>query len=357
MKKLIIFLTIIAISISLMGCKGKDKNKKDNEKEEEIVDMKVKERERIINDNIIELLRDLNFSRGFSVSKFHANTSGGVPLGSLDYDGNASSDSPIWSAAQWGCTLNLLDGKLERNGSVISYDDTSKLLKVDTSKTGCVSLGIKGSLEYPLFEDGSYGDRKESIENWPHLIIGQSFDQYASLNGAKELWFEVTYTMNQCDRLTTYPVDENLHACQFQWFVTLTNKNETKKSYGDTMWFGFSMFDSRSVGKCPPGMCAIDGGKEDSTGLLIYMFSLDQAKTVEKNTVDTPSSVLNKKIEIKLDAIPFIKMALKQAKNKGIFEDAEVEDLVFGSTNIGFEIPGSYDCNVDIHSMNLYIKK
>ena len=37
---------------------------------------------------------------------------------------------------------------------------------------------------------------------------------------------------------------------------------------------------------------------------------------------------------------------------------ASWEDMVFNSTNIGWEIPGSYDVSVDIHSMNMYkIKK
>ena len=47
-----------------------------------------------------EFLRDLNFSRGFGVSAFHANTSGGIPVGYLDYAGLKADGEEVWSVGQ-----------------------------------------------------------------------------------------------------------------------------------------------------------------------------------------------------------------------------------------------------------------
>jgi len=341
-------LVISFLLIILSSCSSNKSEEQDN---------KIIERERIITDKKVELLRDLNFSRGFKVTKFHSNSSKGEALGYLDYQGDKSSGDPIWILAQWGCTYNMLDATLTKDESTYTYFDNSKLLRIDTSKTGCVSLGIKGSLEYPKTESGDYGDRLTAEQNWPHILISQGFDSEARLMNAKKCIFEISYKINSIERLTTLPLNSTLHAAQFQWFVTLRNDNENTASYKQTMWFGFSMYDSRNNGGTPAGMVGFDGGKEDSTGALIYMFSLDTAKTVTGNIVNLPSGEIGVMKTIKIDVIPFIKMALKAAKNNNVFTDCEVTDIVFGSTNIGFEIPGSYDCSVDIYSMNIYITK
>ena len=35
-------------------------------------------------------------------------------------------------------------------------------------------------------------------------------------------------------------------------------------------------------------------------------------------------------------------------------EGSQISDLMIGSTNIGIELPGSFDVDVQIHSMNFY---
>ena len=305
-----------------------------------------------------EVLKDLNFSKGLAISKFHSNTSGGIPFGVLDYDGRAADGGNIWSMGQWGCTKNMMDAELTRNGAVLSYFDGSKTFEIDSSKTGKVKLGIKGSVEYGTDEDGKIRDRLTATENWPHNIIGQSFSAI-SLKGVKKYYWQCDYKVTQCDRLTEYPIDPALHAGQFQWFISMTNLNENTESYRQSMWFGFSMFDTRSVNGTPSGMAAYDGGKEDNTGMFIYMFSLAQVDTSSGsgNVADLPSAVVNKDRAVCVDVLPFIKAGLKSAQKQGALKGATVDDLVLGSTNIGWEIPGNYDCMVEIDNMNMYFIK
>lgn len=311
----------------------------------------------LVNDGTVqEILRDMNFSRGLEVSKFHSNTSGGIPEGTLDFNGKSAAGGAVWSMGQWGCTVSLMDADFVRDGTRLSYYDGSKLYAFDAVKTGSVSLAIKGSVEYGKDEKGEYRDRLQSTENWPHNIIGQSIpENLGAVKGAERLMWECEYTVTQCDRLTKYPIDKNMHAAQFQWFVSMYNNNPNTESYRQSVWFGFSMFDTRNPNACPGGMAAFDGGKEDNTGMFIYMFSLAQADdTLEWNVIEKPTSVVGKRRTVKVDVLPFIKAGIVSAQKKGALAGAAYEDMVFSSTNIGWEIPGSYDVSVDIHAMNMY---
>ena len=316
------------------------------------------ERPKVSTATRLELLSDLNFSRGFDVTLFHSNSSNGVLAGNLDYAGNKAEGDNVWRMAQWGCTTDMVEkGEFTREGSVLTYDDGAKFLKIDAAKTGAITLGIKGSVEYPLDEEGNIRDRLDSTENWPHILIEQGINHAISAD-CDRLYMEIKYCVNECTSLVDrnlYPMDPNLHAAQFQWFITLGDNNPESVSYGNAMWFGFSMFDTRAIGGTPSGMSAYDGGKEDSTGLFIYMPSLEAVAQVNTSTVTSlPSSVVGKEVYIKFDILPFLKQALKIARQQGALLGATVDHLTIGSTNIGWELPGNYDTSVTISYLNMY---
>lgn len=306
-----------------------------------------------------ELLADLNFSRGFAVTPFHSNSSGGAKVGYLDYDGKKAEGDALWTLAQWGCTNNIYtDALYLREGNLLSYTDAGKKLTVDTSRTGCITLGIKGSKEYPLDEQGKVPERTDATANWPHILIEQTIGE--EIGDADSVYMEIEYQVTECERFVDESYgdpDPQLNAAQFQWFVTLTNTDESSESYGGTMWFGFSMFDTRSMNGFPPGTASYDGGKEDSTGLFIYMFSLSQVNDMSGCEVSGISSVVGETVSVKVDIKKFLRTALKIAQQQGAMAGATVEHLKIGSTNIGWELPGNYDVSVEIHSMNMYTKK
>ena len=310
-----------------------------------------------VNDNgVVELLNDLNFSRGFSVTLFHANSSNGNLAGQLDYNGDKADGDSLWRMAQWGCTKDMAtEGVFERNGSVLSYNDGGKTLKIDSSKTGSITLGIKGSEEYTKDADGNLRDRTDSTENWPHILIEQSVNEDTS--DCKHLYMEVDYKVTKCESLvdrSLYPLDPNLNAAQFQWFITLTDMNPESESYGGSMWFGFSMFDTRALNGTPNGFASYDGGKEDSTGLFIYMISLQSVAGQQLGSVNIPTSVVGKDVHVKVDILPYINQALKIARQNGAMKGASANMLAIGSTNIGWELPGNYDVEVEISHLNMY---
>ena len=177
------------------------------------------ERPRVNEGGIVELLGDLNFSKGFSVTLFHANSSNGNLAGYLDYNGDKAEGDNTWRMAQWGCTKDMAtEGVFERNGSVLTYNDGGKLIKIDSSKTGAITLGIKGSEEYTKDENGNIRERTDSTENWPHILIEQSVN--ADTGNCEHLYMEVDYTVTKCESLVDrelYPVNNDLNAAQFQW--------------------------------------------------------------------------------------------------------------------------------------------
>jgi hypothetical protein len=314
-------------------------------------------RPKVETESVKELLSDLNFSKGFAVTLFHANSSNGQKSGYLDYEGMKAEGTPVWTMAQWGCTKDMVaDSTYTRDGGAIAYTDGGKYLKADLNKTGCITLGINGSVEYTLDEEGNIRERTDSLENWPHILIEQSIESDISSN-CKRLYMELNYKVTKCESLVDrelYPVDVNLNAAQFQWFITLTDTNEESESYGQAMWFGFSMFDTRAEGDTPVGNSSYDGGKEDSTGLFIYMPSLKSVATSSTSSVDLPTSVVGKDVHVKFDILPFLKQALKIARQNGALKGATVDHLRIGSTNIGWELPGNYDAEVEISYLNMY---
>ncbi len=305
-----------------------------------------------------ELLSDLNFSRGFAVTPFHSNSWDGKYKGFLSYDGKKAVGKEVWRIAQWGCTRDMAtQSEMKREGNVFTYSDGGKTLCVDTDKCGCISLGIKGSVEYSRDAEGDIRERVDGTENWPHILIEQMTDAKIGRD-CKRLIMEIEYEVDACESLVNrekYPLNPQINAGQFQWFLMLQNYDIDSRSYGQNMWFGFSMFDTRSMGDTPNAFQAYDGGKEDSTGFFIYMPSLKDLAQVKGNIVSNlPTSCVGKTVRIKVDVLPEIVKALEIVQSYGEMVGADLRKLKITSTNLGWELPGNNDVNIHISKLNLY---
>lgn len=312
-------------------------------------------------ESVCEVLPDLNFSRGFKVSLFHSNSSGGRLSGVLDHGGDAAEGGACWQLSQWGCTHDLAGAEFKRVESSLLYEDGAKSVCLDVGKTSEITLSIKGSEEYTRDADGNIRERTDPTENWPHLLLEQTGVDHNISPDARHLWMTLEYEIVSCESKvdrSIYPENPSVNAAQFQWFLNLTDSDPQSESYNERMWFGFSMFDTRCIGSTPGGMSSYDGGKEDSSGLFIYMFSLESAAQEKGNLVPLPSSVIGGgKRTVRVDVLPLLSSALKAAKKSGALKGASVEHLTIDSTNIGWELPGNYDVSVAISNLNLYEEK
>ena len=57
--------------------------------------------------------------------------------------------------------------------------------------------------------------------------------------------------------------------------------------------------------------------------------------------------------EVNFDLYPRIPHILETAQSKGFMTGSKAEDLVVSSTNMGFEITGTYKCRVSVEDLKI----
>lgn len=317
-------------------------------------------RPQVKNDKIVEVFQDLNFSGGFKVRGINANQEGSAVKGRLLHDGKSSSQDGTWGIAQWGCSHHMAkEATFSHEGSVLKYEDAGKTVTIDTAKAGSCTLAIRGSEEYSdptLYKNGPNGDRCAD-ENWPHLYLDQDLN-YNVDPTAKHLWMQMDYKVTQCSSdHVTGDRGNGEHAGMFVWFLLITDTNPNSVSFNQTMWFGLKPYDTRFVGGTPAAEAGGDNGKEDSTGLFIYIPSITEiADKPVYGEATVPTAVLNKEGHIKFDLLAYLPDMFRRLKKLTTPQmgGASVEHLRINSTNFGWELMGNNDAEVEISNLNIY---
>lgn len=285
-----------------------------------------------------QLLSDPAFEYGFGVMDI-MNTSGYKVVNTLDLLGKAKGDFK-WRLAQWGTkpenSFEQIEGAEAPDGAV-RYENSGKLVEVYPG-SGRIYLEVRAQNEYDA--------PRESMGMWPHLLIEEVFadngrsvslGEISSLN--MELDFEIVKSIRH---MTDEEYDAGLHCAQVSWYITL---NSTKPGVSDYIWFGLPLYDSRSEDRFNDGYTGIDKGTETGTGMLIYSLS-------SRNYLDSPVGVGNRKA-FRIDILPEIQRALDYAQNNGILLNHSIEDFRVGSMNLGWEVPGTYECGLRINKIGI----
>ena len=181
---------------------------------------------------------------------------------------------------------------------------------------------------------------------WPHLLIEEVFSDNGRSVGLGEisslymnLDFEIVKSI--C-HMSDAEYDAGLHAAQVSWYITL---NSTKPGVSDYIWFGLPLYDSRSENRFNDGYTGIDKGTETGTGMLIYSLP-------NRNFLDSPVGVGARK-SFRIDILPEIQKALDYAQNNGILQNHSLGDFRVGSMNLGWEVPGTFECGLRIHKIGM----
>lgn len=287
-----------------------------------------------------QLLYDSAFEEGFKILGIDASLDGNTAFGYIDY-GQTGNPAILWRLAQWGTRFDLgasLESERQENGLTV-YSNPGKEVAVRRGG-GEIRLAVNGSNEY-------LSSRREG-EAWPHLLIEQDLDSSLRLNEYKkivaEIDFEISYVEN---KMSAAEYDPLLHTAQFQWIFSVSNRNpSTAGLKNDYLWFNLSYFDYREKKTETGGF--FDGGKEDSTAKYIFSVGSEdlgaEVKTGERYKIST-------------DILPLIKRAFDDAQDNGAMQGTLYEELGFGTMNIGWEIPGTFDCAVTIYSISLQGEK
>ncbi len=291
------------------------------------------------------LFTDKLYENGFFVGSVEEGN--GQAVGTLDYDGKATG-TPVWRIGQWNCinndlmtaTYSFVDDRHEyRVGT------EGNRIAVDT-KTGTLTLELNSSTEYG--KNGITSNPRMYYEPWPALLCEYSLSelQILKISDKEEIHMMVDYMVTKIeDKIPPRKYNQNLHAAQFQWFITIQNRNKSSEDFGHYIWFGFDFHDTRY--DYTPAYFAQDGGKENNTGAFIYMPDMEPLMS------DFGKAEVNKRFDVDIDVLPIFRDAFALAQERHYLTKTKWEDLYIGASNIGWETPGTYNVAVDIYQFDI----
>ncbi|MBQ2769326.1 MAG: hypothetical protein IJF44_05085 [Clostridia bacterium] len=291
------------------------------------------------------LLGDTLFGNGVKV---FGTTSANQATDYTVYNTLIEGATPNWQVAQWDSRYDFQDvsNPSFSNGVYTFTDNNAKTLKLN-SNTGGIYMEILGEKEYPT------QDRQNSTDLWPHLLMQQEWfgSDLVQLSSLSSMKMKMTYTVNRFENKMHGSVNEGLHRAQFVWYITLQNRTEGSADYGEYMWFGLTLFDNADVGESTTTFYRGDDDTEHNTGMLICLAGAQSWSPTRK----IPG--VGETVSVNYDILTEAKAAFDYAKGKGWFSSSSWSDIYIGSTNFGFEIPGTYNIGVQIDEVGLYYAK
>ncbi|ABX41397.1 hypothetical protein [Lachnoclostridium phytofermentans] len=283
-----------------------------------------------------QIIVDSDFKRGFAL----CHTDGLItknPIRILNFGGLAE-ENPVWKIAQWCSQYNLANGtETVLSDASYEYRDSSKYVKTHRGK-GVIEFGLNASKEY--------SHPRAEGEGWPHILLEQEFATDYYCRDLQRLEQAVGFRITKFKNYMKEVEQTDLHTIQFQWFLSIENRNVQSKGYHDFYWFGISYFDYPRY-SYPPGFQAQDGGKEENTGKFIYIIP---SKSILKKPV-----IIGEENLIRADTLKEVENAFFVAKERGFLKDSNWEDMCISNMNIGFEVTGTFEVEAVINEIQIIV--
>lgn len=292
------------------------------------------------------VLKDPTFENGFTVSAYASNLAQ-VYLGEIHYDQTeaeydaAGGEQPSWVFAQWGCENNIEPSALATKSDDGFWQYETDTLQFDVNtETSALRMGLNAGNEYE--------SPRVDGQEWPHALIeqGNLAANTPFLSEMDSLVMTLDFTLEKSENLMGSDYNSGLHAAQFQWYLVAQNMNPDSPDYGDMIWFGLQMYDSRY--EWTSSSIAVDGGKDDASGQAIYIVGA---------TLYLPEAVeVGVKNGFSYDILSQLQIALRRAQQFDgveVFQNTTFSDLKITSTNLGFELPGTFDVAVSIDKIGI----
>ena len=298
----------------------------------------------------MQLIPDTSFSHGFLVrsQKDHANGDYTEELG--QFLGNPSyGDEPHWLIAQWDSGPCLWNDRVPSDENILT-DGVSKWV---TCGQNTVTLRLNTAPYYAGKPDGAAA----AGDYWPHLLLECRDFGYQSMTAEEKPYFscDSDSLMLSFDlKLDTFSLTPNekdwVEADQFLMYFYIHGKQSN-----DFVWFGLQLFDSRWEKNA--AYCALDGGKADASGSLIYSIGLSDVYRGASGNFRKDGAVSpdGEWVHIAIDLIPHLKKMFKNGNSMEYFTDAvqSLADLYIDGMNVGFETIGTVDTAVTIRNLSL----
>jgi len=244
----------------------------------------------------------------------------------------AAKREPEWKLCQWACNSDICKGRYACADAGFSYETDSQLVAVSwEAGKPLLTLGLYASREYDA--PRVFG------QAWPHLLIEQTdlakrcppLGQLASL----ELDFAFRVPWFRC--MMPNPKD-SLHAAQINLFFTVSSVKT-----GDMFWFGVPVFDSRC--RSLELFQAEDAGKDDASHKYIY--------TAAQRDFTQLSAHDGGIIDYRKDLLPLIGQGLLASVKAGYLASGDLGEYILTTSNLGFEMPGTFDASFEVYRLGL----
>ena len=272
----------------------------------------------------IAVLLDTEFATGFDVlAPKHPVRSVGVLRPA---EAQSESTPPQWRIAQWACRYNAAEGEVRRQDNGYRYETDSQRVEV-TRGGGETVLGLE------LRASREYVSPRQEGGDWPHLLIEQTWlgarcptlDQLSSLRLTLDA--RIPYWACYMER-----PDPAIHTGQTSMFFTVAHVDTQ-----DMYWFGIPIFDARY--RQMREYMAEDGGKADATHKFIYIVDQASLTDVDLHTGDW--------MKLDVDILPLFQKGLTVAVDRGFLKSNAASMYTITSTNLGWEMPGTYDAALE----------
>ena len=291
---------------------------------------------------MIEILKDTKFQKGFGAmgvtSEFGYQVKRVLAV-------DETSPEHDWLIAQWG-TNHSFETEMTREEGV---DNGNTYINFHNVAKEVVVYPGAGKLKLNAYASKEYVAPRKVDQPWVHLLLEQVFKgkQRVPFQDMVKLEMSLVFTVNRCDNMMREDEYNNsIHAGQISWYITVENSKSseiTPEGRPDYLWFGLPLYDNRF--DCMGGSQQIDIG----TRKLIYSVGL-------RETLGETVKVGNK-YTIKYDILPEDKKAFKAAQKGGLLKGAQFGDMVIGSMNLGWELPGTFDAEFTIHDISIAYQK
>jgi hypothetical protein len=302
------------------------------------------------------LYQDNKFHNGFIVSRPLSSDARGPHYKEYLYHyQQAQGIKPTWTLAQWGTRHDLYEegytsfqddddieyGYVTKGGTYNEDGEfiPAKKIKFNASD-GSLYMEINGQSEY---------DEARTTGSWPAFLLSQTFnDNLINISSLESLVMEASLQVTKFDDLMGSTAIASKHAAQVVWYITLQNRNKKSSEYGKYIWFGIELWDNRYQGKNKTLFSQIDNGTSS------LMYNISSVYYYKDNYGFMPQ--FNQKVCAKVEVLNFSRLAYQHAIETGFFQTTQYEDLYVGSTNFGFEIPGTYNIGTKFYAINVFYK-
>lgn len=287
-----------------------------------------------------EVIRDTLFERGVAISPLHpsiVHQKGGFEKANTDtFLFEKQGVLPIWQLSQWHSKYDFANAVPVKNGDgSIEYSNKGK--RIVRYPDGSLLLDITTSTEYSH-------PRKDG-EDWPHLLIEQTFEKNPNIGEAKEMIFSMSLKLVKCEnKMKEGEFNESFHTAQSPFYFILRNINKDSEDFNKSIWLGIPSFDYRYTQMNDKEIISWDIASN------MYIYNIPQKPIW--GDVSFQDMQWHK---TKTDILPLIKQAVESMKSKDLFLQTSLSDLELVGMNFGWEVPGTFDAAIMVKGISLKV--